>query len=263
MIGYMSFWAVRRQFTYLAGIFLFIGIIVFIILYPRLTRKPTCSDAKQNGTELGIDCGGICDRLCQSQVSEPVILWSRAFHVVGGLYNLVAYVENQNKNGAVQNAQYEFRVYDTNNLLIGRREGSTFIPPNQRFAVFESRFDAGKSTVKTVTFEMKSPFEWVKKNPTIQTLPIHVDRILLGSDPASPTLSARMTNDSIYDLPAFDVITILYNAEHNAINASKTYRDGLPSGGAVPLLFTWPEPFSEAPITEDVLPQINPFTTSF
>lgn len=256
-------WASRRQAQYLLGLLGFLALVVFIIIYPIITKPATCSDGKQNGGETGVDCGGVCQRVCSSVVAEPIILWQRAFPVSNSTYNLVATIENQNKTAAVAIASYEFRIYDTNNLLIGRREGTTFIPPNQQFVVFEPRFDAGKSEIRSVLFDFTSPLVWVKKNPTIQTLPIHVDNVIYGTDKSNPTLTARLNNESVYDLPAFDVITILYNVDHIAINASKTHKDGLTSNSTTPLLFTWPNPFSEDPVTQDILPQINPFTVSF
>ncbi len=255
-------WAARRQAQYLLGLFGFIALVAFIIVYPMLTKPATCSDGKRNGGESGIDCGGSCQRICNSDVSEPIILWKRAFPVSNSNYNLVAYIENHNKAAAVAVASYEFRIYDTNNLLIGRRQGTTFIPPNQQFAVFEPRFDAGKSEVRSILFEFTSPFIWVKMEPKLQTFPINVDNIVYGDDKTAPTMTARIKNESVYDLPAFDVMAILYDTEHNAINVSKTHKDGLESNTNAPLLFTWPLPFSTDPVTQDVLPQINPFTIS-
>jgi hypothetical protein len=257
-------WASRRQSKYLLGLFAVCAVILFAIAYPRLTKAPTCTDGKQDGNETGVDCGGLCDRMCMSDVSDPLILWSRAFQISGSTYSLVAYVQNQNKDAAVAEASYEFKVYDTNNTLIGRRDGTTFIPPNQQFAVFEPRFDAGQATVKSVSFEFtSSPLIWVKKAPTIQTLPITIDHIVMGANPSSPSLSAQVNNNSIYDLPSFNVVTILYDSDHNAISASETYNAGLPSNQSAPLLFTWPEAFRENVATKDILLQVNPFTTPF
>jgi hypothetical protein len=256
-------WASRRQFQYIGGIALFFAIIAFIILYPIITRKPTCFDGKRNGTETGVDCGGICSRVCEASASEPTVLWQRAFNVSGSNYNLVAYVENQNKNAGVKYISYEFRVYDTDNILIGRRQGYTYIPPNQQFAIFEPRFDAGKSEVKSVRFEFTSPFIWTKIAPTLALLPIKVDNVILSDIDTSPSMTARINNESVYDLPAFDVITILYDKDKIAVNVSKTHKDGLKSNTSEPLLFTWPSSFPEVPATKDLLVQINPFTVSF
>lgn len=256
-------WATKRQFKYFLGLVLFIALIIFALIYPLIFKKATCSDNKQNGTETGVDCGGSCSLMCKADISDPSVIWSRAFPVTGSNYNLVAFVENRNKNAGVINASYEFRIYDTNNKLLGRREGKTFIPPNQQFAVFESRFDSGQSQIKTVTFEFLSPIIWVKKSPTLQTLPIFVNNVIFNDNKDTPNLSAVVNNDSIYDLGEFDVIAILYDTERNAINASKTHKDKLLSGGNLPVIFTWPEAFPTTPVTKDIMVLINPFSISF
>ncbi len=181
----------------------------------------------------------------------------------GSNYNLVAYVENQNVNAGVSDVTYEFRVYDTNGKYIGRREGHTFIPPNQRFAIFESRFDTGTSTPKSTTFAFTNSMTWLKQSSITAKLPLRVDSINYATDSGSPRLQARITNESIYPAPAFDVITILYNEAKNAIAVSKTHLDGLASNKSAPLLFTWPSTFPETPVVKDILPQINPFLVTF
>jgi hypothetical protein len=256
-------WATRKQFKYLAIVFTFFGLIIFAFAYPLIFKKPTCFDLKQNGTETGIDCGGSCSLMCKSDVVAPAILWSRAFHITGSSYNLVAYIENRNKNSGVMNAPYEFRVYDTNNNLLGRKEGVIFIPPNQQFAIFESRFDAGQSQIKSVTFEFTQTLAWVKKEPTLQTLPIRVSKIVFDNNKDTPNLSAVINNDSINDIPEFDVIAILYDQDRIAINASKTHKDKLLNSSSLPVVFTWPETLTSIPVTQDVLISINPFSVSF
>lgn len=252
-------WATRRQFKYLGGLFLIIAIIVFLFLFPVIFKKPTCSDGKQNGTEIGIDCGGSCEAVCQNETSTPTILWSRAFPVTANVYNLVALVENRNVNAALKKVSYEFRAYNSENILIGRREGSTYLPPNQQFAIFEPRFDGAENKVKTVSFEFLPPYNWVKKPPVLQTLPVTVSDIILENYDTAPVLRALVTNDSIYTLPEFDVVAILYDENHNAIGASNTYKDGLTGDSKTSVFFSWMKPFSSKPVTEDVLIQINPF----
>jgi len=255
-------WASRRQFKYFSICLLIVLIIIFIIIYSIIFKKPTCSDGKQNGTETGVDCGGSCSLVCKNDIYNPVLLWSRAFNVVDNNYNLIAVIENRNKDSGVLNAKYEFRVYDTNNKLLGRREGVTFIPPNQQFAVFEPRFDPGQNQIKTVTFDFIEPIIWVKKTPILQTLKIYSSDITFDNNKDTPRLLAKIKNDSIYDLPEFDVIAILYDVNHNAINVSKTHKDSLKNNSSLSVVFTWPEELSSIPVTEDVLIQINPFNFS-
>lgn len=255
-------WATRRKLQYLSGFFGFILVILFIILYPIIFKKPTCTDLKMNGSETGIDCGGACSRMCQESTSDPVVLWSRAFHVIDNNYNLVAYIENQNKNSGVSDVAYEFRIYDVNNRLLGRRQGSTYIPPNKKFAIFESRFDAGVAKVKSVTFEFIPPYNWVKKEPILNNLELYVNDVMMGSDVKEPSLKALVKNESVYDVPYFEVVAILYDIEGNAINVSKTFKNGIASGESLPVFFTWPEELKGEPVIKDILIEINPFKTS-
>ncbi|NCU28526.1 MAG: hypothetical protein EOM85_02550 [Candidatus Moranbacteria bacterium] len=256
-------WASRRQIKYFSGFMLVVAVIVFIFIYPFIFKDSTCTDGKKNGDERGIDCGGSCSIVCREDTVAPAIIWSRAFKVIGNNYNLVAYVENRNKTAASYEATYEFRVYDVNNKFIGRKEGKTYIPPNQPFAVIETRFNAGQAELKTVSFEFTSNIVWVKKSPVLTTLPIRISNITMDNNVDTPTLRATVNNDSVYDLPEFDVVTILYDEDHNAINASKTHKAGLGSNSNTPVVFTWPEALIGAPVTQDILVQINPFLVSF
>jgi hypothetical protein len=256
-------WASSRQVKYFILFIATLALIIFAFTYNIIFKKPTCFDSKQNGTETGIDCGGSCSLICKEDVYDPVILWSRAFPVTDNNFNLIAYIENRNKNSGVIRADYEFRIYDSDNKLLGRRLGTTFIPPNQQFAIFEPRFDAGESELRSITFEFTSPLVWVKKAPTLQTVPIYAKDILFDNNKDTPRLSATITNDSIYDVPEFDVIAILYDIDHNAINASGSHKEKLLNNSSIPITFTWPEVLSAYPVTKDVLISINPFSVSF
>jgi len=256
-------WSSNRRFKYIFVLLIVLGIIAFLIIYPKIHKDPTCSDGIQNGTEEGIDCGGTCSLLCEADMIKPVVIWSRAFHVVDNTYNLVALVENRNKEAGVKEAAYEFRAYDKNNTLLGRKEGTTYIPPNQQFAVFESRFDPGDNEIKSVTFEFKDSLSWVKKTTQLPSLPIKVTNIVVDNNKDTPRLSAIISNNSIYDLPEFDAVGILYDADGNAINASKTHKSKLLSNSSTSVVFTWPEALSVTPVTQDIMVLVNPFTVSF
>src|SRR3990167_9267397 len=98
-------WAMQRQLFYVGVLLLFFLIFGFLITYSRFNQPPTCTDLKQNGSETGVDCGGSCQLACLAQVDPITILWSRAFKVIPGRYNAVAYLENRNKNAAIQSTR--------------------------------------------------------------------------------------------------------------------------------------------------------------
>ena len=114
-------WALRRQIFYVGVLILFFVVFGFLIISPSFNKAPSCADGAQNGSETGIDCGGSCPRACASQVSQVSVLWARAFKVVPGRYNAVAYIVNHNKNSAVEQTSYRFRFADDGSALYPER----------------------------------------------------------------------------------------------------------------------------------------------
>src|SRR3989338_7543276 len=130
-------WALKRQLSYIGILILFFGIFAFLIIYPGSKETPTCFDGRQNGTETGVDCGGTCARACLFESGQVSVRLARAFEVIPGRYNAVAYLTNHNKNLSAGRVKYQFRFADKDNVYLGRREGYTYIPPGRDLVVFE------------------------------------------------------------------------------------------------------------------------------
>ena len=251
-------WAFKRQIFYIIILVLFFSIFGFLIAYPSLNKAPTCTDGKQNGNETGIDCGGSCPNACLTQVDQVDVLWARAFRVIPGRYNAVAYLVNHNKNTAVQKINYRFRFADANNIYIGKREGSTFIPPGSNFAVFEPGIDVGNSIPVYVSFEFTSVPVWLQvSQEKINQLKILVSDIELKDEASSPRLSATVKNNSLYFIPNVDVITILYDINGNAVSTSRTYLNQLSPLQTADINFTWQEPFSSPVVAKEIIPMFD------
>ena len=82
----------------------------------------------QNEGELGIDCGGPCTKLCQTAFMPAKIIWADSEEIAPGTYDLGAYIENENLNGAAVNVPYTFSVYDNQGVLITQQHGRMTIP---------------------------------------------------------------------------------------------------------------------------------------
>lgn len=253
-------WALKRQIFYLSIVLIFVGILGFLIIYPRLHVAPTCSDNKQNGTETGVDCGGSCQLACTYQVDQVSILWSRAFEVVPGRYNAVAYIENHNKSTAIYKIKYRFRFADKDNIYIGKREGETYVPPSGKFAVFEPAVDLGNSVPVYTTFEFTELPTWVQvSQQKIDQLKIDISQISLRDEDTSPKLSAVIKNNSLFQVPEVNVVTILYDVAGNVVSASRTYLDLLNAEESANINFTWPQAFPKKVISEEIIPMYNIF----
>lgn len=253
-------WAHRRQLLYSAIVIAVVGGFGFLLIYPYFNKAPTCTDGKQNGTETGVDCGGSCMRACTAQVDQISILWSRAFQVVPGRYNAVAYLENHNENTAVYKLNYRFRFADKDNVYIGKREGSTYIPPKGKFAVFEPAIDLGNSIPVYTTFEFTETPIWVSvSKEEINQLKVFVSDIKLQNENFEPKLSAVVKNDSLFRIPEVSFVVILYDALGNAVSASHTYLDVLQGEASANLNFTWREPISTPVVAKEIIPMFNIF----
>lgn len=254
-------WALRRQIFYVSILILFILFLGFLIISPNLNQAPSCTDGKQNGNETGIDCGGSCAIACLAETEDASVVWARAFKVVAGRYNAVAYITNHNKNTAAKKVNYRFRFADKNNVYIGKREGSTFIPAGGNFAVFEPAIDIGNSILVYTTFEFTEKPIWFQVPPDkLDQLKISVSDITLTDEMTSPRLGATLKNNSFFTIPDVGVVAILYDKNGNAVATSRTYINQLNGMQNSEINFTWPEPFSDSVISKEIIPMYDIFS---
>lgn len=253
-------WNIRHKLIYFGIVAGIILVGLFMLIWPSLNRQPTCFDRKQNGDESGVDCGGSCFQVCSAEAYKLVTLWARAFPVTESTYNLMAYVENQNREAGVVKISYEFRVYDEGNIFLGRREGSTFISSNDRTAIFEGGIDLGNKVPGRVDFTFTSVPVWTKiTREQRNSLAVSVEDKVLVDATTDPKLTARVANNTLRDMRRVDVYAILYDANDNVLTTSKTFIDMLPKNQKVPIVFTWPQPFEVTPARIDIFPQVNIF----
>jgi hypothetical protein len=254
-------WAFRRQIIYLAIFLALILIFGFLMIYPHLSKTPTCTDGKQNGNETGIDCGGSCPKACIFEVDQISILWSRAFEVVPGRYNAVAYLENHNRNAVINKIGYRFRFADKDNIYIGKREGEAYIPPSGKFAIFEPAIDVGNSIPVYTSFEFTEMPVWLQvSQEKIDQLKILISNISLENQNTTPRLTAVVENNSLFQVPEVNIVAILYDESGNAVSASQTYLDKLDGEESKEITFTWPEPITGNIVAKEVIPIFNIFS---
>lgn len=247
-------WAARRRVLYLFGVITFL-LAVFggPIAYTVLTIPPTCHDGIQNQGETAPDRGGPCLLLDERLLSPHAVLWARAFRVrapgtasstVGALYNAIAYVQNPNQGAGVMEAHYRFSFYDAENLLVAERDGVAAIMPGGVTPIFEGGIDTGNRSVVHTSFVFTDPLIWEKVKGT--TDGISVGNVVPDNLTSVPRIAALATNQS--PAPVLNVVfsAVVFDRGGNAIASSQTTVDRIDPSGAVPLTFTWPDPFPAA-----------------
>jgi hypothetical protein len=251
-------WAARRKFLYISGIFLFFLIVIGgPIAYKIATIPATCHDGKQNQGETSPDRGGPCLLLDDRYMQPHAILWARAFPVHDGSYNAVAYVENPNPDAGVLSANYKFSLYDTGNVLIAERTGTTYIMPGGITPVFTAAIDTGNRIVAHTYFALTdTALTWERVSNPASVISV-TGKLVTNADTV-PQLSATAENTSVADLKDVSFVGVVFDTGGNAINASATELPKVAGDARVQIGFTWPEPFPVVPGTEDVMPIMPP-----
>jgi hypothetical protein len=248
-------WARQRQLNHILTVLVFlalVGFVLFLIYKP----VPNCFDNKQNQNEQGIDCGGVCSLACISQIQPLRIDWVRPLKVESGWYDLVAQVENLNPTLGNRSIPYTFSVYDGDNVLITKREGSTFVNAGEKFVIFESRVTTGERDVGKAFLEFPTSTPWETISPVAKD--ILIERREFTNTP-KPVLHLSISNSSLKVIKDISVITVLSDINNNAFAASQTKIDNLEPSSRQETYFTWLTPFISDPSYIESYWRINTF----
>lgn len=246
-------WASRRRTLYGSGIVTFFVLVIGISTFFFWYERPTCFDEIQNQSELGVDKGGPCVFLHESQIQNIAILWSRSFEVIPGLYNSVAQVDNPNFSAGAINVPYSFKLFDSNNILVAERQGSTYVSPNDIIFVFEGGIETGERTPTRTFFEFLEEPKWERVSDPIKGL--EVKSRVLSNEEMAPRIDAVIQNQSFRDIFDIEIIATIFNANDIAIASSRTVIDVLPKQSSQSVTFTWPQKFSNPASRIEIIPQ--------
>ena len=251
----MASWSSRRKFTYgstvILALVLIVGLPAFLLLY----KAPTCFDGKQNQGEEGIDCGGPCVKLCPSAFLPPEVIWTKSEPVAPGLYNVAAYVVNNNLDGAAYNVPYEMQLFDVEGVLITYKYGAMTIPPHRNTLAFQGSISTQKRIPAKSIITLGSP-QWVSENDQLGNLVIADKKYSEDND--SSSLQVTLQNNAVTPYNNLSVYVVLYDANGNAIDFSKTIIDSVPAnGGTIVAPFTWPVSHNGQVVSIEVLPVLE------
>lgn len=248
----MSSWSKRRKSLYATvATIIVVGVFIvpaFLIFY----KAPTCSDGVRNGSEQGVDCGGACQRLCQSAFLPPALAWTRFEQVAPGLYNVAAYIVNPNTEGEATRVPYHLALYDDRGVLITDTTGTVTLPPHRNTIAFKGAVDAGKRIPAKALFEFTAAPDWHFRTDPLSAVTIGDKKYT--EDESGSSLTVVVRNTSVHPLDNISVYAILYDKDSNAIGFSKTILDEIPPQGSTFAPFTWPINRHDTVISFDVLP---------
>jgi hypothetical protein len=246
---------------FLGGLFLFMFIVVTVpISYVLLSHHATCFDGIQNGGETAVDEGGPCLKLDPAKLSPASVLWARSFVLrdtdQGAQYSAVAYIVNPNPGAGVAAAHYHFGLYDSDNVLVAERDGTTFIMPQGTTPVIETGIDTGHRVAVHTYFTLTDPvLDWERMTSPAASISISNRQV---DTSGMPRISAVAQNTSFSPLPNPRFIAVVFDPEGNAIAASATALSGLAPSASQQITFTWPAAFPATPGRVDITALLPP-----
>lgn len=236
-------WAFWRRLQYLFGFGVFWSLVGSLIYFGNYYTPANCFDGVMNNGEIGVDCGGKCVRICAFSVTPPQIVWAESFKIIDGQYNAVAYIENKNLEASTPALSYKFKLFKDENI-IAERTGTTVLPPNSVYPIFEGRIQTEDGLEPTKTVIEVEPIEmWVPATigrDQFKTLSFE----LLGSD-SRPRLNVKIENTELTSAKDIEVVATIFNQAGKPITASQTFVDNFDPRSAQDIVFTWPNPIAK------------------
>jgi Mg-chelatase subunit ChlD len=235
-------WAFWRRVQYGTGYVTFLSLVSLSVYFLFYYTPATCFDLSQNGDEAGVDCGGMCTRICAFTVTPPKVVWAKSFEIQPGQYNAVAYIENNNVVAGTPTLEYVFRLYDGAGLIT-ERSGKTVLPANSTYPVFEGRVDTGGRVPTETTLELRSADMWLPSLYGREQFKT-VDLQLVEAD-TRPKLNVKIENTDLKEAQAVEVVATIFDQSGIPLTASQTFIDLFAGRSQKDIVFTWPNPIAK------------------
>lgn len=241
-------WSITRQLLIALGVVSAVAAVTAVLYFSVFYTPASCSDGIQNNSEEGVDCGGSCVRLCVAPNLSTV--WARSVYVAPGVYHAVAQVKNPN-TAAAGSFAYTVSLYDAENILITERRGTFSILPGEVATLFEPNVVTGERTPTRTFVDIG---QGVFSRAERESSPVRT--VSFSIDESRPRLSVIVENHTLFPVDEVVVTALLYNDQEIVTHASQTTIERLSPRERREVLFTWQEPFSEAPQRVDVVPRV-------
>ena len=249
-------WDTKRKAQYFISFATFVIAIVVFFARDIIFPEPTCFDTKQNGYELGVDCGGTCSLRCTQEVKPLTVEWSKALPVAKGLYDFVGMVRNTNIDNASKELTYTFVAYGDEGQELSTLSGKAITPLDGTFPIIIQNISLDQKPRSVALTLLDGNHYKVIENPSSPTIRILERRYEPG---VIPRVYVTIMNTKRLEITNLPVRVVLFDAYENAYAVGQTLVPVLPKEGVQELTITWNEPLPYAPSKIGVYPIFNPF----
>jgi hypothetical protein len=250
-------WSQKRKITIIAIIVAVVLGIGILFSYSLFSTPPTCFDTKKNQNELETDCGGVCSRLCSSQVRDPYVQFVRVLHPQEGRTDILAYIQNPNKDIQSTTGLFSLELYDASTKRIQTKEVQIPLAAESITPVLLPAVETGgKEIVKAFLIPKQESFFWTRITETKDSIPEAQD-IRFIENPL-PRVTATLVHKAGKKLVDTKFVAIIKDDTGAIIAASYTIVPLLELRSETTVVFTWNKSFGIPNPIIEILPVLKP-----
>lgn len=234
-----SNWAAQRKMI-IYGLLIMIGLLFGLYVYNsyRESQKPapSCHDNIMNQDEGGIDCEGICQKICKEHMTPIKVLYNKAIKLATSTYDIVSLIENRNVAKSPGEINYVIHAYNGENEIY-QYSGKRYILDGAKipFVLNNIKVNSDKD-IERVDLELQ--YTDLYPVPAYHEV-LEVKDYAFNND--NQDLNFKLVNSSLYDRDNVRIIAIVYN-KYEAIAAGSTMIDTIARKSEVKSKIIWNEP---------------------
>lgn len=235
-----------RQFVIASIFFFFVALLLWGVYVAFIKAPETCSDAKQNQNEEGIDCGGICTAACIEEVVGKDLQIQEVTFVLGGAntYDILGRFFNPNSAVGASEFRYTFELQDASGQVLATRSGKNYALPQETKDIIELNIETAGMPVKatlTVSDVIWEKASGYREKPAVNIYQKRYSSMTSGF--GFSKASGLLSNESPYDFRSIDVGIILRDASGRLLALNKTRQNNIKAGESRDFDLVWPLPF--------------------
>ncbi len=220
-----------KQFVYGFFYLAILSGITFVVYSTWFKTAPSCFNGIKDAGERGVDCGGVCQKIClpfglsNIEISGNPFLFRPTLSSVSAM----AQVKNTNSDFAAKGFPYKFVFYDNDNKVVKEINGESFIYASEIKYVgeFNLVFD-GVEKVATVDFSAGKP-EWVPKS-SFEKPDLSKQYKTYVSDDGKVKVDGSFVNSGSAYVPRLTVFAVFYSKLGQIAGVSKSEIENVAPG---------------------------------
>jgi len=252
-------WETKRKIVYALAVIVILFTVAVLVAYSFrdvFIPPPTCVDKIKNGYETDVDCGGECSLMCSQDVHPVSALWAKAIHGQGEFYDIVAMIDNPNRDSVAYTTEYVFTIYGETGAVIATLPGALVAPLDAQFPLIIQNLKLPVVPKNVILSIKESPHVRVAEKSAIPAIKITGERFENGQIPRLYVTLINTQRKERRDLP---VRVVLFDKNGNAYAVGQTLVPLIEREGSREVIITWDKPLERAPESVKVYPIITPF----